>query len=87
MVHNNRMIFVSVRAQAHPSGGSTVYTWGLRTLASGNRMGERGSIVVAVFFFCCCFKEKKDFVIISTKLPKFLPSVLHTYIHRSVKVA
>lgn len=26
VVHNNRMIFVSVRAQVHPSGGSTVYT-------------------------------------------------------------
>lgn len=63
VVHNNRMIFVSVRAQVHPSGGSTVYTWGLRTLASGNRMGERGSIVVAVFFFLLLllFKRKKGF--------------------------
>lgn len=28
---------------------------GFRTLASGNRMGERGSIVVAVFFVVCLF--------------------------------
>lgn len=46
VVHNNRMIFVSVRAQVHPSGGS-IYL-GFRTLA-GNWMSERGSIVVAVF--------------------------------------
>lgn len=61
VVHNNRMIFVSVRAQVHPSGGSICL--GFRTLASGNRMGERGSIVVAVFFLLL-FKRKKDFVII-----------------------
>lgn len=48
VVHSNRMIFVSARAQVHPSGGS-IYL-GFRTLASGNRMGERGSIVVAVSF-------------------------------------
>lgn len=66
VVHNNRMIFVSVRAQVHPSGGSL--NLGFRTLASGNWMGERGSIVVAVFFclffLLLLFKRNKDFVII-----------------------
>ena len=54
VTHNNRMIFVCVHAQVLPSGGFIFM--GFRTLASGNRMGERGSIVAAVFFCFVFFK-------------------------------
>lgn len=77
VVHDNvKMIHVSVRAQYHPL--EDPHTQGLETLASGIRMGEEAA---------SWWQLKKFFVFFFLFSPVVLPSVLHTYIHRSVKVA